>query len=272
MNLTKIIDTEYEHSAEQTHKKLKSHILSKELSKKLLETYKESIDETNRALYDETDIIFYDEDPTKWRIPLRNVMKKNLTKIEYTQNDITSFVTILAQEKDSHYGETRSYFLTEMINTHFEKTKTQEEYFLFFDEWKIAGFCSELTGATVHIFGDVDRSICYKMYSGKVIVEGNASGAAGMSMINGTLIIQGNASFCLGQDMKGGEIILKGNAKGHAAEMMRGGDITIKGNADEPICRGMREGTLKILGNCPAIDSSIEGGTVYHKEKCIYPE
>jgi len=91
----------------------------------------------------------------------------------------------------------------------------------------------------------------YRMYGGKIIVQGNVEESTGEEMEGGEIVVQGDASDWAGQHMKGGKIHIEGDS-GVTGSYMIGGEIHV-------------DGEISHL-------SEVCKGTIYNKGKKVWPK
>ena len=96
------------------------------------------------------------------------------------------------------------------------------------------------------------------MYSGSVVVRGNAGAIAGVGIRGAELVVHGNIGSRAGQVMKKGTLLCGGNANFMAGYMMYGGRIIILGNSGERVGEDMTGGTIFVAGDIQTLGSDAE--------------
>ncbi len=120
-------------------------------------------------------------------------------------------------------------------------------------------FCAGLTDrATFEVDNNVGWGLGDNMYSGSVVVRGNAGAIAGVGIRGAELVVHGNIGSRAGQVMKEGTLACGGNANFMAGYMMYGGRIIILGDSGERVGEDMTGGTIFIGGNIPSLGSDAE--------------
>ncbi len=253
MNLTNLIQKEY--SDVKKENSLETSILPSKKMNELVQSCKLFL-RICRRVYDALDSY-----PPKETIilpanfELYNAAQQIVSKISFEKEDISFFVSTLPNYQKFEYFSFSGLFISALINKHYEKTKTNEEYVLI-TEGLGKGILKELqqigtytNGATIHVFGNLGSNTGENMISGKIIVEGNCG-------------------YNTGIFMQGGEIILR-NAKRGLGSYMVGGKITCERTGTETGYL-MEGGTIFITEHCEEIDKNSYGGKIYYKgEKII---
>ncbi len=97
-------------------------------------------------------------------------------------------------------------------------------------------FCAGLTdGPRFEIDNNVGWGLADNMYSGSVVVGGNASAIAAVAIRGAEVVVRGNIGSRAGQVMKAGTLCCAGNANFMAGYMMYGGRIVIVGDSGERV-------------------------------------
>ena len=120
-------------------------------------------------------------------------------------------------------------------------------------------FCAGLSD-TAHF--EVDNNVGWglgdNMYSGSVVVGGNAGAIAGVAIRGAELVIRGNMGSRAGQVMKAGTLCCAGNANFMAGYMMYGGRIIILGDSGERVGEDMAGGEIYVGGEVQSIGSDAQ--------------
>ncbi len=99
---------------------------------------------------------------------------------------------------------------------------------------------------------DVDHNVGWglgdNMYSGSVVVGGNAGAIPGVAIRGAEIVIRGNMGSRAGQVMKAGTLCCAGNANFMAGYMMYGGRIVILGDSGERLGEDMTGGEIFVAG------------------------
>ncbi len=181
-----------------------------------------------------------------------------VSNISYSSEDVPHFCFALKDLKKDSIKKVPNirlgFFISALINNHYEKTKTSEKYRIitaFFSGHKNhLGY--HTNGAEIEIIGDVDN-FC------------------GQYMQSGSIFIDGNSGVQLGEKASGGTIHLKGNASIHAAHTLNGGRIIIEGNAGQDLAAYMTSGFISVGGKIERIGKWISGGEIYNQGTRVYP-
>ena len=117
-------------------------------------------------------------------------------------------------------------------------------------------FCAGLTDrARFEVDNNVGWGLGDNMYSGSVVVRGNAGAIAGVGIRGAELVVHGNIGSRAGQVMKEGTLLCAGNANFMAGYMMYGGRIIILGNSGERVGEDMTGGTIFVAGDVQSLGS-----------------
>ena len=120
-------------------------------------------------------------------------------------------------------------------------------------------FCAGLTDrARFEVDNNVGWGLGDNMYSGSVVVRGNAGAIAGVGIRGAELVVHGNIGSRAGQVMKEGTLLCGGNANFMAGYMMYGGRIIILGSSGERVGEDMTGGTIFVGGDIPSLGSDAE--------------
>ena len=99
-------------------------------------------------------------------------------------------------------------------------------------------FCAGLTDAACfEVDNNVGWGVGDNMYSGRVVVRGNAGAIPGVAIRGAEIVVHGNMGSRAGQVMKAGTLACAGNANFMAGYMMYGGRIVILGASCSPELR-----------------------------------
>ena len=117
-------------------------------------------------------------------------------------------------------------------------------------------FCAGLTDqAHFHVSHNVGWGVGDNMYSGSVVVGGNAGAIPGVAIRGAEIVIKGNMGSRAGQVMKAGTLCCAGNANFMAGYMMYGGRIIILGDSGERVGEDMSSGEIFVAGNVQDLGS-----------------
>jgi glutamate synthase domain-containing protein 2 len=117
-------------------------------------------------------------------------------------------------------------------------------------------FCAGLTDAArFEIESNVGWGLGDNMYSGSVVVGGNASAIAGVAIRGAEIVIRGNMGSRAGQVMKAGTLLCCGNANFMAGYLMYGGRIIILGDSGERVGEDMAAGEIFVGGKVQSLGS-----------------
>ena len=120
-------------------------------------------------------------------------------------------------------------------------------------------FCAGLSDAAhFEVDNNVGWGVGDNMYSGSVIVGGNASAIPGVAIRGAEIVIHGNMGSRSGQVMKAGTLCCVGNANFMAGYMMYGGRIIILGDSGEKVGEDMTAGEIFIGGKVENLGSDAE--------------
>lgn len=120
-------------------------------------------------------------------------------------------------------------------------------------------FCAGLSDAA---YFEVDSNVGWgvgdNMYSGSVVVGGNAGAIPGVAIRGAEIVIRGNMGSRAGQVMKAGTLCCAGNANFMAGYMMYGGRIIILGDSGEKVGEDMSAGEIFIGGKVEDLGSDAQ--------------
>ncbi len=117
-------------------------------------------------------------------------------------------------------------------------------------------FCAGLTDqAHFNISHNVGWGVGDNMYSGSVVVGGNAGAIPGVAIRGAEIVIHGNMGSRAGQVMKAGTLCCVGNANFMAGYMMYGGRIIILGDSGERLGEDMSSGEIFVAGKVEDLGS-----------------
>ncbi len=117
-------------------------------------------------------------------------------------------------------------------------------------------FCAGLTDqAHFTVTHNVGWGVGDNMYSGSVVVGGNAGAIPGVAIRGAEIVIKGNMGSRAGQVMKAGTLCCVGNANFMAGYMMYGGRILILGDSGERVGEDMSAGEIFIAGKVQDLGS-----------------
>ena len=120
-------------------------------------------------------------------------------------------------------------------------------------------FCAGLTDeACFEVDNNVGWGLGDNMYSGSVVVRGNAGAIAGVAIRGAELVVHGNLGSRAGQVMKSGTLCCVGNANFMAGYMMYGGLIIILGDSGERVGEEMTGGQILVGGRGDNLGSDAE--------------
>jgi len=120
-------------------------------------------------------------------------------------------------------------------------------------------FCAGLTDeACFEVDNNVGWGLGDNMYSGSVVVRGNAGAIAGVAIRGAELVVHGNLGSRAGQVMKSGTLCCVGNANFMAGYMMYGGLIIILGDSGERVGEDMTGGQILVGGRVGDLGSDAE--------------
>jgi glutamate synthase domain-containing protein 2 len=117
-------------------------------------------------------------------------------------------------------------------------------------------FCAGLSdGPRVEVDNNVGWGLADNMYTGSVVVGGNAGAIAGVAIRGAEVVIKGNMGSRAGQVMKAGTLACAGNANFMAGYMMYGGRIVILGQSGERLGEDMSGGEIYLGGKLISLGS-----------------
>lgn len=117
-------------------------------------------------------------------------------------------------------------------------------------------FCAGLTDqAHFNVSHNVGWGVGDNMYSGSVVVGGNAGAIPGVAIRGAEIVIHGNMGSRAGQVMKAGTLCCVGNANFMAGYMMYGGRIIILGDSGERLGEDMSAGEIFVAGKVENLGS-----------------
>lgn len=120
-------------------------------------------------------------------------------------------------------------------------------------------FCAGLTDAAhFKVESNAGWGLGDNMYTGSVVVGGNASAIAGVAIRGAEIVIRGNMGSRAGQVMKAGTLFCGGNANFMAGYMMYGGRIIILGDSGERVGEDMSAGEIYVGGKIGALGAAAE--------------
>ena len=97
--------------------------------------------------------------------------------------------------------------------------------------------------------GNVSTGVAENMMSGRVHVNGFASGSAGASAHGGLLVIEGDAGLRCGISLKGADTVVGGNVGSFSGFMAQAGRLVVCGNAGDALGDSLYEAVIYIRGN-----------------------
>ena len=117
-------------------------------------------------------------------------------------------------------------------------------------------FCAGLTDqAQFNVSHNVGWGVGDNMYSGSVVVGGNAGAIPGVAIRGAEIVIKGNMGSRAGQVMKAGTLCCASNANFMAGYMMYGGTIIILGDSGERVGEDMSSGEIFVAGKVEDLGS-----------------
>jgi len=120
-------------------------------------------------------------------------------------------------------------------------------------------FCAGLTDqARFEVDHNAGWGLGDNMYSGSVIVGGNAGAIPGVAIRGADVVVRGNMGSRAGQVMKAGTLCCGGNANFMAGYMMYGGRIIILGSSGERVGEDMTGGEIFVGGEVQDLGSDAE--------------
>ncbi len=128
-------------------------------------------------------------------------------------------------------------------------------------------FCAGLTDqARFSVSHNVGWGVGDNMYSGSVVVGGNAGAIPGVAIRGAEIVIKGNMGSRAGQVMKAGTLCCVGNANFMAGYMMYGGSIIILGDSGERVGEDMSSGEIFVAGKVQDLGSDAMLSDLDQKE------
>jgi glutamate synthase domain-containing protein 2 len=110
-------------------------------------------------------------------------------------------------------------------------------------------FCAGLTdGPRFEVDANVGWGLADNMYTGSVVVRGNAGAIAGVAIRGADVVVHGNIGSRAGQVMKEGTLCCAGNANFMAGYMMYGGRLIVCGDSGEKVGQDIHGGTIYVGG------------------------
>ncbi len=120
-------------------------------------------------------------------------------------------------------------------------------------------FCAGLTdGPRFEVDANVGWGLADNMYSGSVVVHGNASAIPAVAIRGAEVVVHGNIGSRAGQVMKEGTLCCAGNANFMAGYMMYGGRLIICGESGEQVGQDMTGGTIYVGGKVQSLGTDAE--------------
>jgi len=120
-------------------------------------------------------------------------------------------------------------------------------------------FCAGLSDqARFEVDNNVGWGLGDNMYSGSVVVGGNAGAIPGVAIRGAEIVVRGNMGSRAGQVMKAGTLCCAGNANFMAGYMMYGGRIVILGDSGERVGEDMTGGEIFVAGKVSDLGSDAE--------------
>jgi glutamate synthase domain-containing protein 2 len=115
-------------------------------------------------------------------------------------------------------------------------------------------YCGGLSdGPYIRVDQNVSWGVGDNMFSGEIIVGGNAGAVAGEALRGGDIVVRGNIGSRAGQVMKKGTLCSAGKADFMAGYMMYGGRLIILGNSGERVGEDMAGGEIYIGGEVESV-------------------
>lgn len=187
-------------------------------------------------------------------------------KLDYTEDDLRflSQNLRLNHPDDASLGVYLSVLVDKIVPKGGEITlKINEE---------LNGIGAYLKNITLTIEGSVQSGTGFCMNKGKLIIQGNAKRTVGYLMRGGKIIIEGNVDDLTGCYMQGGSVLIRGNAGFHTGYCMKNGLIWVLGDAGKETGAWMYGGRLRVDGKIESMYTLNCKGTIYHKDKKIWPK
>jgi len=120
-------------------------------------------------------------------------------------------------------------------------------------------FCAGLSDqARFEVEHNVGWGLGDNMYSGSVVVGGNAGAIPGVAIRGAEIVVRGNMGSRAGQVMKAGTLCCAGNANFMAGYMMYGGRIIILGDSGERVGEDMTSGDIFVAGKVGNLGSDAK--------------
>ncbi len=120
-------------------------------------------------------------------------------------------------------------------------------------------FCAGLSDqAHFEVEHNVGWGLGDNMYSGSVVVGGNAGAIPGVAIRGAEIVVRGNMGSRAGQVMKAGTLCCAGNANFMAGYMMYGGRIIILGDSGERVGEDMTRGDIFVAGKVGDLGSDAK--------------
>jgi glutamate synthase domain-containing protein 2 len=120
-------------------------------------------------------------------------------------------------------------------------------------------FCAGLSDqAHFEVEHNVGWGLGDNMYSGSVVVGGNAGAIPGVAIRGAEIVVRGNMGSRAGQVMKAGTLCCVGNANFMAGYMMYGGRIIILGDSGERVGEDMTRGDIFVAGKVQDLGSDAK--------------
>ena len=118
-------------------------------------------------------------------------------------------------------------------------------------------FCAGLTdGPKFEVESNVGWGLADNMYTGSVIVGGNASAIPAVAIRGAEVVVKGNMGSRAGQVMKEGTLLCGKNANFMAGYMMYGGRIIILGDSGERVGEDMTGGEIFVAGKIQSLGAA----------------
>ena len=118
-------------------------------------------------------------------------------------------------------------------------------------------FCAGLTdGPRFEVESNVGWGLADNMYTGSVVVGGNASAIPAVAIRGAEVVVKGNMGSRAGQVMKEGTLLCGKNANFMAGYMMYGGRIIILGDSGERVGEDMTGGEIFVAGKIETLGAA----------------
>ncbi len=202
-----------------------------------------------------------------YHVGYSSALERIATLAAFSQEDISQMGIHLIAYQDSKYFRESGYFLSALINTHQERTRSTETYILSINhlQKRISNICYKHNGGIVLVNGNVDDNTCSEMKRGIVHIKGSTNLYCGQEMRGGLVFIEGFVTDFLASKMKDGGIIVSGDVgyigNSGSCSFMTGGFIHIKGNARN-ISFGQMGGSVLVCGDAESPSLCMEGGSL----------